>query len=387
MTGRVYLFATLLLAAPVVGSASDDCTPDYTASVGQFETAFEYWSGHANNPKNDPYGNTPDNADAGTTTGACDDEYLHMIARYMSAYETYEYRKTNSYTSAPTGTPTLSPSSTPTLSPSSPPTLAPSVATTAEADGVAFTITFSNLDINSFSNETFAASFNSAFRDQMAKTANVSWEYVTILEISSGSVAVSTIVHFTISSSGSADIFKDQVLSEPDSMFQDQSFSSWGAVTSSKVSVETVIVPIYTSSPTLAPTLSPTSAPTLTPPPPPPPSSPPPSPSSPPPPYPPPPSPPPPLVITLGSGNCTIVSSGSIDTTCFVFSNPGQAVRLTMSASGFPDTTVDFITDGDTQESTATVCGFSPGIYAATGTIAYSDGNTYDITEYLTILD
>ncbi|KAK3233832.1 hypothetical protein CYMTET_55893 [Cymbomonas tetramitiformis] len=191
MTGRVYLFATLLLAAPVVGSASDDCTPDYTASVGQFETAFEYWSGHANNPKNDPYGNTPDNADAGTTTGACDDEYLHMIARYMSAYETYEYRKTNSYTSAPTGTPTLSPSSTPTLSPSSPPTLAPSVATTAEADGVAFTITFSNLDINSFSNETFAASFNSAFRDQMAKTANVSWEYVTILEISSGSVAVS----------------------------------------------------------------------------------------------------------------------------------------------------------------------------------------------------
>lgn len=87
--------------------------------------------------------------------------------------------------------------------------------------------------MSSFENATFAASFQEEFRISMASSAQVSVEDVTIIEIKSGSVVVSSEV--ACSSEEAANSFSLQLTEEVATVFSDSFFDDFGDVESENV--------------------------------------------------------------------------------------------------------------------------------------------------------
>lgn len=182
---------------------------------------------------------------------------------------------------SPTSIPTASPSanavlsaassSAPTSATSFHPTTAFALPPTAsqtkdsQLERVSHDICFSLLDYASFTDSTFDGFFRSLFRYQLADAAGVSPSSVVINSISSGSTVVASTVIFsrTETEPSAATSYAAQVQSNPGALFSDPSFSDYGQVTSSSVSVGIVMSP--TASPSLAPTPGPTTAPTTAP--------------------------------------------------------------------------------------------------------------------------
>ncbi|KAK3235699.1 hypothetical protein CYMTET_54119 [Cymbomonas tetramitiformis] len=108
-----------------------------------------------------------------------------------------------------------------------------SVRVVADIPVVVSDIQFYELEMSSFDNATFAASFREEFRSSMAASAQVSVEAVTIIEIKSGSVVVSSEV--ACSSEEAAGAFSLQLTEEVGTVFSDPYFDDFGDVESENV--------------------------------------------------------------------------------------------------------------------------------------------------------
>eukprot|EP00854_Cymbomonas_tetramitiformis_P005687 gene5689-6874_t len=103
-----------------------------------------------------------------------------------------------------------------------------------EAESVTSTISFSTLELSSFEDDTFNASFRANFTHELATSAGVSNSEIEILAITSGSTKIESRVHFpelTAGDSSSDDraaSFAQLVDSTPDSIFVASSFEQFG---------------------------------------------------------------------------------------------------------------------------------------------------------------
>eukprot|EP00854_Cymbomonas_tetramitiformis_P010346 gene10347-biopygen10578 len=118
-------------------------------------------------------------------------------------------------TTVSTGTPIMASTYAPTTSPGA-----------TSVSVVSSSIAFSSLDISSFSNDTWAAAFNSSFKDQMASSAGVSSEVVTITGVAASSVTLSSSVEIPASNSGAASQFEATLTTNVDSIFSGSDLSS-----------------------------------------------------------------------------------------------------------------------------------------------------------------
>ncbi|KAK3287514.1 hypothetical protein CYMTET_4981 [Cymbomonas tetramitiformis] len=160
-------------------------------------------------------------------------------------------------------------------------------------------VKFSDLSISAFDDTDFTLDFLEKFRSQMAAKAGVDIDKTEVVGLGAASVVVASKILFETSADSSADTMATTLNSNPGSIFDEPTFSSYGGITASEVATEVTAVspppPLAPASGKNAP--SPDLIPFITYLPPNPPISPPPPPPRPlpPPPTPPPPSPPPPL--------------------------------------------------------------------------------------------
>ncbi|KAK3246128.1 hypothetical protein CYMTET_44349 [Cymbomonas tetramitiformis] len=116
-----------------------------------------------------------------------------------------------------------------------------------EAEFVTSTISFANLDFNSFADDEFNRTFRHNFTAYMANTASVNSSDVEIVAITSGSAKVESRVFFYEHSAGDdasnsrAADFETRVVESPDTIFYG-TFEEYGDVSSADVEVQKIVV-------------------------------------------------------------------------------------------------------------------------------------------------
>ncbi|KAK3237043.1 hypothetical protein CYMTET_52858 [Cymbomonas tetramitiformis] len=117
-----------------------------------------------------------------------------------------------------------------------------------ETETVSSTISFATLELSSFEDAAFNASFRVNFTRQVAAAAGVNMSEVEIVAITSGSTEVESAVHFSALSAGnsSADVlaasFVQLVNTTPGNIFATSNFEQFGEVSSTNVDVDSILV-------------------------------------------------------------------------------------------------------------------------------------------------
>eukprot|EP00854_Cymbomonas_tetramitiformis_P011890 gene11890-14043_t len=96
-------------------------------------------------------------------------------------------------------------------------------------------ISFSDLSISTFDDETFASEFAILFKFQMAHAAQVLPSAVTILQVRSGSVVVESAVYFDMVDDSLASNFEVMLITNAAAIFTIPSFQEYGNITSANV--------------------------------------------------------------------------------------------------------------------------------------------------------
>ncbi|KAK3256343.1 hypothetical protein CYMTET_34514, partial [Cymbomonas tetramitiformis] len=206
-------------------------------------------------------------------------------------------------------------------SPPLPPPLRPPPGTVSVVT-VSSTISFSALDISAFDDSAFEAAFRSDFITQMAAAAQVSSDLVAISSIAQGSVQVGSTVHITDSfPAADASTLEATLRSSSGSIFTYNSFSSYGTINASSITVGVAVAV------------------------------------------------PPPIFTITASNQIALYSTGNAETTCFSATPTGMA-RLEVSTLSGPSSRAWAFTSAD---AAVTLCGFEVGTYVLTGFITFTD--------------